>query len=419
MAAPRPCPDARTGAPGRSRLVRRSVAATGVAGALAALITGCGQVPQDDAAVLGAETPAPTATSSPAASTSARPPGRTGSAAAATSSTRRSPAPEPSGERSVTPAAKTTEPRPKHSASASTAPTAILVAGDHGSQVRELQARLRQLHWFSGKVTGHYGPVTTGAVRAFQAKHGLAATGRVDRGTWARLVAMTQQPTRDELDNVQPAGPAILAKGDSGRQVEELQARLTQLDWFAEKITGYYGDVTAAAVRGFQGKRGLPATGAVDRRTWDRLVAMSHEPTTAELSGSGSAAPVAAAGLDPRCLTGRAMCIDKTTDQLVWVIDGKPQLRFDVRFGADTSPTREGSFNVGWKARDWVSTIYHSAMPYSMFFSGGQAVHYSSDFAARGYAGASHGCVNVRDLNGLRTLFHQVKVGDKVIVYRS
>ena len=118
-------------------------------------------------------------------------------------------------------------------------------------------------------------------------------------------------------------------------------------------------------------------------------------------------------------MTGRAMCIDKTTQQLVWVVNGKPQLRFDVRFGADTTPTREGSFSVGWKAKDWTSTLYHSEMPFSMFFSGGQAVHYSSDFAARGYAGASHGCVNVRDYAGIQNLFGQVKVGDKVIVYRS
>ena len=48
-------------------------------------------------------------------------------------------------------------------------------------------------------------------------------------------------------------------------------------------------------------------------------------------------------------------------------------------------------------------------MPFAMFFSGGQAVHYSSDFAARGYAGATHGCVNVRDLAGIRWLFDQVQ----------
>ena len=45
-------------------------------------------------------------------------------------------------------------------------------------------------------------------------------------------------------------------------------------------------------------------------------------------------------------------------------------------------------------------------------------MHNSPDFAARGYNGASHGCVNVRNLAGIRTLFAQVRVGDKVIVYR-
>jgi lipoprotein-anchoring transpeptidase ErfK/SrfK len=102
---------------------------------------------------------------------------------------------------------------------------------------------------------------------------------------------------------------------------------------------------------------------------------------------------------------------------LVWVIDGKPQLRMDVRFGSFETPTREGAFSVGWKSRNHVSTIYHTPMPYAMFFSGGQAVHYSADFAARGYAGASHGCVNVRNLSGISSLFGQVRVGDKVIVY--
>ena len=72
-----------------------------------------------------------------------------------------------------------------------------------------------------------------------------------------------------------------------------------------------------------------------------------------------------------------------------------------VRFGSSYTPTREGLFHVGWKSRDHVSKLYDSAMPFAMFFSGGQAVHYSSDFAAQGYSGASHGCVNVRDRAGI------------------
>lgn len=91
------------------------------------------------------------------------------------------------------------------------------------------------------------------------------------------------------------------------------------------------------------------------------------------------------------------MCISKTTRKLVWVVDAKPQMTFDVRFGSELTPTREGQFQVGRKSRDLVSTLYGSAMPFSMFFSGGQAVHHCADFARYGYNGSSHGCVNVRD----------------------
>ena len=58
-------------------------------------------------------------------------------------------------------------------------------------------------------------------------------------------------------------------------------------------------------------------------------------------------------------------------------------------------------------------------MPFSMFFSGGQAVHYSSDFAARGYAGCSHGCVNIRSKKTLAWIYAKIRVGDRVVVYRS
>jgi lipoprotein-anchoring transpeptidase ErfK/SrfK len=125
--------------------------------------------------------------------------------------------------------------------------------------------------------------------------------------------------------------------------------------------------------------------------------------------------------LDARCLTGRVLCIDKTSRTLRWVIDGHVLQTLDARFGStvNNTPTREGEFHVYVKDADHVSQMFGSSMPYSMFFSGGQAVHYSSDFAAVGYAGASHGCVNIRDYDGIAWLFGQVQVGDKVVVYWS
>ena len=390
-----------------------TAAVSSVTGVLsAAVLVGCGQLPSDMARpAADASSAAPSkATSSSPAPSSAKPSGSasTKPTVAATSS---KPASRPS---------KTASTKPK-TEKTTKAPVKILFSsGDNGPRIRELQARLKQLDWYAGDVTEHYGAQTARSVKGFQGKRDLPKTGKVDETTWTRLAAMTKEPTHNELYNIQTAGPAIMKQGDSGSKIKKLQARLAQLDWFSEEVTGYYGSVTSQAVRGFQAKRGLAETGDVDQKTWDRLVGMTEEPTADELSGtqqSGNGGSTSS--LDQRCLTGRAMCIDKTTDQLTWVIDGKPQLHFDVRFGADTSPTREGAFSLGWKAKDWTSTLYHSEMPYSMFFSGGQAVHYSSDFAARGYAGASHGCVNVRDLAGIQSLFGQAQVGDKVIVFRS
>ncbi|WP_405856907.1 L,D-transpeptidase family protein [Streptomyces sp. NBC_00090] len=215
-------------------------------------------------------------------------------------------------------------------------------------------------------------------------------------------------------DTEEPAPKALMGDGDESEQVRELQARLRQLDYFDRAPTGFYGTMTAGSVKAFQKKQGLPLTGSVDEVTWQRLLAASRKPTADELKPSTTNKLDTP---DARCMTGRVLCISKESRTLAWMIDGRVVSSMDVRFGSENTPTREGTFSVGWKARKWTSTIYHTPMPYAMFFSGGQAVHYSADFAARGYNGASHGCVNVRDRAKLSALFDQVKVGDKVVVH--
>ncbi|GAA1901774.1 L,D-transpeptidase family protein [Streptomyces durmitorensis] len=213
----------------------------------------------------------------------------------------------------------------------------------------------------------------------------------------------------------EPAPKTLLAPGQRGDQVRELQARLRQIAWFFDNPSGTYGSSTTSAVKGFQGKRGLPRTGTTDTVTWQKLVGMTREPTKYELYSGGG---IPASKPDKRCMTGRVLCISKESRTLTWMIDGKAVSTMDVRFGSQYTPTRDGTFTVYWKSRHHVSTLYDTAMPYAMFFSGGQAVHYSSDFAATGYNGASHGCVNVRDEKKIASLFSQVKNGDKVVVYK-
>lgn len=294
-------------------------------------------------------------------------------------------------------------------------PEPVLEPGDRGEQVRELQHRLFQLAWWPELTTGRYDPATKEAVAGFQEKRGFRGTGLVDERTWRRLVAMTETPTHDEKFNILRPGPTLVGPGMKGEEVRAVQARLVQIQWLFGDVTGSYDTETVEAVRGFQEKREIPVTGEVDQRTMDRLVAMTYTPTHEEMHNIEPEP----GGIDPRCETGRVLCIDKSTNTLRWVVDGSVQSTFDVRFGSDELPTREGQFSVFSKSRDHVSSLYDTSMPFAMFFSGGQAVHYSPDFAATGYNGASHGCVNVRDYDGIAALFDQVQIGDGVVVYWS
>ena len=267
--------------------------------------------------------------------------------------------------------------------------------------------------------TGGLGPASPASAAAAPA-HARGAASQQAAQSAPQVVPAVETPTVTATPAPIPVPtPAILQRGDTGPKVRALQARLRQLGWYAGNVTDRFGARTLNAVEGFQARHGLPVVGYVDRPTLDRLVAMTHRPTRNELANRASDGTWTTARLDTRCRTGHVLCIDKTSRTLRWVVDGEVHKTMAVRFGAAYTPTREGVFHIGWKDREHVSKLFGSSMPFAMFFSGGQAVHYSSDFAARGYSGASHGCVNVRDYAGIRWLFGQVQIGDKVVIYWS
>ena len=75
------------------------------------------------------------------------------------------------------------------SALASTQPSdqpsvdAISQYGSQSDEVTKIQTRLKAWGYFDGPVTGYYGSQTTEAVKKFQQKHGLSATGVADAKT--------------------------------------------------------------------------------------------------------------------------------------------------------------------------------------------------------------------------------------------
>jgi L,D-transpeptidase catalytic domain/Putative peptidoglycan binding domain len=154
------------------------------------------------------------------------------------------------------------------------------------------------------------------------------------------------------------------------------------------------GESTTAAVKEFQAKFGFRPTGVVGPGTYELLDAIAGKVDR----------------LPQGCLGARTICIDKAQRLVRLVEKGKVVLTLDARFGFVGAETREGTFRIQRKSRDHTSSLYRTWMPFALFFSGGQAVHYSPYFARDGYNGGSHGCVNLRDFGQARWLFDRARV---------
>jgi lipoprotein-anchoring transpeptidase ErfK/SrfK len=189
--------------------------------------------------------------------------------------------------------------------------------------------------------------------------------------------------------------------GDVGPLVDTVQQRLVWLG-YPVKPTHVMDRATLGAVSTFRSKWGLGSTAVVTASVWKKLSSVTRSK-----------------GVLPSACTRSSLvlCVDKTARVLRVVRKGKVVLTVDARFGGPGFETRNGTFRVYRKSRDHVSTEYHTPMPFAMFFSGGQAVHYSPFFHRDGYNGHSHGCVNLRDKKTAALLFGQVPVGTRVVVY--
>lgn len=72
--------------------------------------------------------------------------------------------------------------------------------GSRGEEVTKIQTRLKSWGYFSGEVTGYYGSQTTEAVKRFQQKHGLSATGVADRKT-LELIGISSSSSGASVSN--------------------------------------------------------------------------------------------------------------------------------------------------------------------------------------------------------------------------
>lgn len=152
--------------------------------------------------------------------------------------------------------------------------------GDNGDAVAQLQTRLTELKYYSGKISGKYREGTQSAVREFQNDFGLSATGTADVQTQEMLYEAKYSP---------------LEKGDTGDDVKALQSRLTELGYYNGKISGKYLEGTYYAIHSFQNVNGLTVTGIADVKTLELLYdlekALPKQTTTPAPSPTPTPAP--------------------------------------------------------------------------------------------------------------------------------
>lgn len=133
-----------------------------------------------------------------------------------------------------------------------------LQRGDRKQEVIQLKVDLAEAGYqVSANPTTLYGPLTEGAVSAFQADAGLTVTGVADYKT---LVAL------------EDATSMTLQFGDHKQEVIQLKLDLSTAGFHvSDNPTTYYGPLTQNAVKGFQASVGLPETGIANFRTLVRL----------------------------------------------------------------------------------------------------------------------------------------------------
>ncbi len=177
---------------------------------------------------------------------------------------------EPANEPAKQPAA------PASGSSASGAAQLVgLKIGARGEGVKLLQRTIEQAGFtVVGGADGIFGALTSNALRSFQNANGLEVTGVVNEATATALlkVGTGDRAASDPHDPTVSSPLLGLQYGSIGADVKALQEALTTAGFRPRGgADGIFGSATVAALKSYQSKRGLSASGKVDQATANAL----------------------------------------------------------------------------------------------------------------------------------------------------
>lgn len=138
----------------------------------------------------------------------------------------------------------------------------LISLGDKSDIVLECQKRLKELGYLTTTPDGFYGKDTQAAVKMFQSKNDCIVDGYLGPSTRAVLISSSAKANG-------------LVLGDEGDTVKRVQELLIKYGYMTGSATGYFGDVTEAAVKNFQKNNGLSVDGNVGQKTMSVLTGTS------------------------------------------------------------------------------------------------------------------------------------------------
>ena len=172
-----------------------------------------------------------------------------------------------------------------NSSSSSASSSSLLKQGTKSEAVRTLQQNLKTLGYYTGSVTGNFGPLTKEAVYSFQRANGLSADGIAGEKTLTAVSSKlkggsssgssnSSSSSSSSGSNSSSSSPSsllntslTLQQGTKNDEVLKLQNMLTSLGFYTGNKTGNFGEKTADAVIAYQKSKGLTADGIAGKKT--------------------------------------------------------------------------------------------------------------------------------------------------------
>lgn len=143
--------------------------------------------------------------------------------------------------------------------------------------IKEIQAALTKLGYYTSTVDGVYGSNTKNAVIKFQKANNITAKVIAENGTAKLLLAAANETTK----------PATISS--NALSIKEIQTALKKLGYLTGTVDGITGSKTEAAIKKFQKSNKLTADGVVGTATKNKLVAAASNTSTTVKSSTTTA----------------------------------------------------------------------------------------------------------------------------------